>query len=58
MATRDEESQEQKKSREARRRKVIHLDDLLSGDDVKGGAGKPRIVFGQVDKGEPGKKKR
>jgi hypothetical protein len=31
-------------------RKAIRLDDLLPKEDVKAGAGKPGLVFGQMSK--------
>ena len=33
-----------------KRRKAIRLDDLLPKEDVKAGAGKPGLVFGQMSK--------
>ena len=37
-------------------RKAIRLDDLLPKEDVKGGAGKPGLIFGQMCKPGSGPK--
>jgi hypothetical protein len=39
-----------------KRRKAIRLDDLLPKEDVKAGAGKPGLVFGQMSKPGSGPK--
>ena len=39
-----------------KRRKAIRLDDLLPKEDVKGGAGKPGLIFGQMCKPGSGPK--
>jgi hypothetical protein len=46
-----------KSPRGLKRPRVIRLDELLPKEDVKGGAGRPAILFGQVEKGKLGPKK-
>ena len=53
MTSSKKETSKSVKSRRGQKRpKAIRLDDLLPKQDVKGGSGRPAVLFGQVEKGK------